>query len=138
MSNAIEKEVIEETVDQVEEVIERPYTLRDLKDKDIFALLQILKKIGVKDFKEAFFQVASGEKTIKEIGIITAFDMADVLIGSLGKAEAEIYGLWADISGIPAEEIKEMEFGTLPMMIVDTFAKAKNTSFFKVLSKLLS
>ena len=37
-----------------------------------------------------------------------------------------------------AEEIKEMEFGTLPMMIVDTFAKAKNTSFFKVLSKLLS
>ena len=138
MSNAIEKETVEETVDQVEEVIERQYTLRDLKDKDLFKLLQILKKIGVKDFKEAFFQVASGEKTIKEIGIFTAFDMADVLIGNLGKAEAEIYGLWADISGIPAEEIKEMEFGTLPMMIVDTFAKAKNTSFLKVLSKLLS
>ena len=55
-----EVEVAEE-VRQVEEVIERPYTLRKFKDSDLFLLLQILKKIGIKDCKEAFLQVASGE-----------------------------------------------------------------------------
>lgn len=131
MSKAIEEA-------NIEEVFEKLYTLRDLKDKDLFPLLQILKKIGIKDFKEAFFQVASGEKSLKEVGVLATIDMADILIGNLGKAEEEIYSLWADISGIPADEIKEMEFGTLPMMIVDTFKGVKNATFFKVLSKLLA
>lgn len=136
MSKAIEEANIEEI--QVEELLEKPYTLRDLKDRDLFPLLQILKKIGIKDFKDAFFQVASGEKSLKEVGVLATIDMADIMIGNLGKAEEEIYSLWADISGIPAEEIKEMEFGTLPMMIVDTFKGVKNATFFKVLSKLLA
>lgn len=126
------------TIPTQEEVIEKPYTLRNLKDGDLFPLLQILKKIGLKDFKEPFIQVASGEKTLKQVGIFTAIDMADVLICNLPKAENEIYALWERLSGIPADEIREMEFGTLPMMIVDTFKEMRNTTFFKVLSKLLS
>lgn len=126
-----------EEVAEVEEIIERPYTLRALKDKDLFPLLQIFKKIGIKDFKDSFIQVASGEKTLKDVGILVALDMADVLISNIPKAETEIYALWGDISGIAPDEIKEMEFGTLPLMIVDTFKGMKNTAFFKVLSKLL-
>jgi len=145
MSKKENIEAVEEVIEDidtdeeelVEEVIEKPYTLRGLKDRDLFPLLQILKKIGIKDFKEAFFQVASGEKTMKEIGIMATIDMADILIGNIGKAEAEIYALWSDISDIPVEELREMEFGTLPMMIFDTFRGVKNLSFFKVLSKLL-
>jgi len=141
MNKAIEEAKIEEVVDApevpVEELIEKPYTLRNLKDGDLFPLLQIFKKIGIKDFKDAFFQVAEGEKSLKDLGILATIDMADILIGNLGKAEEEIYSLWSSISGIPAEEIREMEFGTLPMMIVDTFKGVKNTTFFKVLSKLL-
>lgn len=130
MSEAIEK--------VQEEIIEKPYTLRNLKDRDLFPLLQIFKKIGLKDFKEPFIQVASGQKTMKQIGYLVALDMADVLVCNIPKAEEEIYSLWSSLSDIPAEEIKEMEFGTLPMMIVDTFKEMRNTSFFKVLSKLLS
>lgn len=131
MSEAIEKEM-------QEEVIEKPYTLRKLKDRDLFPLLQILKKIGLKDFKEPFIQVASGQKTLKQIGYLVALDMADILVNNIPRAEEEIYSLWSDLSGIPAEEIKNMEFGTLPLMIADTFGEMRNTSFFKVLSKLLS
>lgn len=144
MSKAIEEKNVEEvvetteTVEEVEEVIERAYTLRQFKDGDLFTLLQILKKIGIKDCKEAFIQVASGEKTVKEIGILASFDLADILIGNLTKAEDEIYSLYSSLSGIPVEEIKEMEFGTLPLMIADSFNEVRNTSFFKVLSKLLS
>lgn len=123
---------------EVEEIIERPYTLRKLKDSDLFPLLKILKKIGIKDCKEAFIQVASGEKTLKQIGIMASFDIADILIGNLAKVEEETYEMWSDISGIPVEEMKDMEFGTLPLMIMDTFSEARNTSFFRVLSKFLS
>lgn len=123
---------------EAEEIIERPYTLRKLKDHDLFTLLKILKKIGIKDCKEAFIQVASGEKTLKQIGIMASFDIADILIGNLAKVEEETYEMWSDISGIPVEEMKDMEFGTLPLMIMDTFSEAQNTSFFRVLSKFLS
>ena len=134
MNKAIEEVAVEETV---EEVVERPYTLRKFKDGDLWPLLQILKKIGIKDCKEAFVQVASGEKTVKDIGILAAFDLADILIGNLTKVEEEVYSLYSDMSGIAADDIKAMEFGTLPLMIMDSFNEVKNTSFFKVLSKLL-
>ena len=125
-----------EKTETVEE-IERKYTLRRLKDCDLFPLLKILKKIGIKDCKEAFIQIASGEKSLEQIGIMACLDIADILIGNLPKIQEEAYEMWADISGIPAEEIKKMEFGTLPLMIMDTFSGERNTSFFKVLSKFL-
>lgn len=133
----VEAEETVVTAEEQEKIIERPYELRDLKDRDLFPMLNILKKIGIKDFKSAFIQVAGGEKKIKDVGVLVAVDMADILIGNLPKVEEEVYSLWSDISGIPVEEIKEMEFGTLPLMITDTFSKVRNTSFFKVLSKLL-
>ena len=128
MENLDREEILEVIPDSEaarEPVIERPYTLRRLKDGDLFPLLKILKKIGIRDCKEAFIQVASGEKSVKQIGIMASFDIADILIGNLAKAEDEIYELWSDLSGIPAEEMKDMEFGTLPLMIMDTFSEKK-------------
>lgn len=128
-----------EEVVQVEavETVERPYTLRKFKDSDLFPLLQILKKVGIKDFKDAFFQMASGEKTAEAVGFDVIFDMAEVLIGNMEKVQNEVYTLYADMSGIPQEELREMEFGTIPLMIMDSFSEVKNTAFFKVLSKFL-
>lgn len=138
MSKAVEEVTVDTTVEEtVEEVIERPYVLRKFKDGDLFPLLQILKKIGIKDCKEAFVQVASGEKTLKQIGMLASFDLADILIGNLTKVEEEVYSLYADMSGLSADEIRAMEFGTLPLMILDSFDEVRNTAFFKVLSKLL-
>ena len=141
MSKAIKEAAVEETVEEVvettEEVIERPYTLRKFNDGDLFPILKILKKIGIKDCKEAFVQVASGEKTLKQIGILASFDLADILIGNLTKVEEEVYSLYSDMSGLAVDDIRAMEFGTLPLMIMDSFNEVKNTSFFKVLSKLL-
>lgn len=117
---------------------EIPYQLRPLKDKDLFPMMNILKKIGIKDLKNAFVQEISDGKSIKDIGIVTALDLADILLGNLQNIEDEVYALWSDISGIPVDDIKEMEFGTLPLMIADTFVQAGNSSFFRVLSRLLS
>lgn len=132
MSN---KETIVE--EKVEEVIERPYTLRKLKDADLIPLLQLIRKCGLKDFKEVFIQVANG-KSIQEVGAMVIFDMADKIIENIGGSVGDdIYEFYSGLSGLSVDEIKEMEFGTLPLMIIDSFSEVKNTGFFKVLSKLL-
>lgn len=118
------------------EVIERQYTLRKLKDSDLFPLLQIFRKIGLKEFKDAFSQMSDG-KSVRDVGISVLFEIASIVIGNLPAAEDEIYSLCASLSGNSVEEIKDMEFGTVPLMIMDAFGEVKNTSFFKVLSKLL-
>ncbi len=144
MSNKKEYEepAIEEmTANTSEEAVERPYTLRKLKDSDLFPLLQILRKIGLKDAKETLMKVSESKnenQSLKEVGIDVFIQLADKIIENIGGAASEdIYAFWSGLSGIPADEIKEMEFGTLPLMIYDSFSEVKNTSFFKVLSKLL-
>lgn len=129
-------EKMNEVMEPLEEVIERPYTMRKLKDSDLFPLLQLLRKIGLQNFKQSFIQETEG-KTVKAVGITVVLDMADIIIANLGTASDDIYEMWSGLSGIPVNEMKEMEFGTLPLMIYDTFNEVKNTSFFKVLSKFL-
>lgn len=129
-------EKMNEVMEPQEEVIERPYTMRKLKDSDLFPLLQLLRKIGLQNFKQSFIQETEG-KTVKAVGITVVLDMADIIIANLGTASDDIYEMWSGLSGIPVNEMKEMEFGTLPLMIYDTFNEVKNTSFFKVLSKFL-
>lgn len=119
-----------------EEPVERPYTLRGLKDKDLFPMLKILREIGLKEFKDAFSHFTEGE-SVQSIGAAVLLDIAGTIVGHIGAAEEDLYSLYSDMSGIPADEIREMEFGTLPLMILDSFSEAKNTSFFKVLSRLL-
>ena len=116
---------------------ERNYTLRKLKDGDLMSLLRILRKLGLKEFKD-IVKMASDGKSVEEIGVAALLNVADKMIESLDQgAGDEIYSFYSDLSGIPADEIKEMEFGTLPLMIYDSFAEVKNASFFKVLAKLL-
>lgn len=125
------------TKETTEEIIERPYTLRKLKDGDLIPLLGLFRKLGLKDFKDTIVKAANGGN-VQEIGVEAMLNIGDVVIANLEtEAGDAIYDFYSSMSGIPVEEIKEMEFGTLPMMIYDSFSEVKNASFFKVLAKLL-
>jgi hypothetical protein len=125
---------VEETV---EEVVERPYELRKLKDGDLIPLLTLFRKLGLKEFKDAFMQMAEG-RSVNEVGKVVFLEIADIMISKLeGQTGEDIYNFYSDLSGIPVDEIKQKEFGTLPLMIYDSFDEMKNTAFFKVLFKLL-
>ena len=123
-------------IEAVEEVEEKPYTLRRLKDKDLFPILKIVGEVFPDDLSTAFMQVASGEKKINEIGFAVVTKLIVAMLKNLHKVREDLYELLSDISGIPAAEIEEMEFGTTPMMIWDIVRNEKNVGFFKVLSKL--
>jgi len=112
-------------------VISRPYTLRPLKDKDLYTILSIIDRIFPGDkLQETFSNVSIEGKTPEEIGGIIATKLGFGLIRNIVTAHDEIYALLADVSGIQAERIDDMGFGTGPMMIWDIIREAKNSDFF--------
>lgn len=112
------------------------YTLRSLKDGDLFPILDIITKVLPDDLSDVFMQLATGQKSIDEIGGIAVYKIIVAVLKNIGVVHDEIYALLSDLSGIPAAEIESMPFGTTPSMIWDVASDAKNASFFKVLSKL--
>ena len=119
-----------------EEIIERPYELRRLKDRDLFPILGIISDVFPDELSTVFVQLASKEKSVAEVGAMAILKLVLAVIKNMDKVQDEVYALLSDVSGIPAEEIAEMEFGTTPMMIWDIVSNEKNCGFFKVLSKL--
>ncbi len=137
-----EETKIEEVTDTpeipVEELVKEPYTLRELTDEDIYPVCEIIGKVLPDDMKEAFVQIMSGEKSLKDTGIMVAFDLGKMILKNFSSVKTEMYEFLSGMSGIPVEELKKMPFGTTPRMIKDVFKDAKNTDFFKELSEFLS
>ena len=118
------------------ETTARNYTLRRLKDADLWPVLDIIGKVFPGDLSAVFAEIASGKKSVQEVGAVVAMKLIMAVIRNMNAVHDEVYAFLSDVSGIPANEIEEMEFGTSPMMIWDIVKNEKNASFFKVLSKL--
>lgn len=113
MEEIIEKKMEEvtqgtEPAEEQEETIERPFTLRKLKDADLFPLLKIFRKCGLKDFKDVLQEATSAgneddgsmESHLESIGIGAMLSMADVVIQNIGgTAKDDIYAFYSDLSG---------------------------------------
>lgn len=126
--------IVEEV--NAEEMAAKPYELRSLKDKDLFPMLDIITAVLPDDLSDVFVKLVTGEKTVNEIGGIVVYKIVIAVLKNVSVMPDRIYPILSDLSGIPAEDIPEMPFGTTPNMIWDIVANEKNNSFFKVLSKL--
>ena len=135
---------------------EKPYKLRELCAEDVFPMLNILKKIGFKEFKECFNKESlesivdmfmNGAKaenkndndTLVAVGISilpSVLDIADVLIGNLAKCENEFYKFLTNISNLSVDQIKKLKMAEFFEMIVDVLKKDDFKDFFKVVSRL--
>lgn len=124
----------------VEETVNKPYTLRHLKDGDLFPVLTIIGKVFPDDLGKLFANMMFADekqKRAEKNGVVIATRLVAAVLKNIDLVRDDLYGLLSDLSGIPANEIGEMEFGTTPMMLFDIVEDAKNASFFKVVSKLL-
>lgn len=125
-----------EMINLAEEVMEKPYKLRRLKDSDLFPVLKIIAEVFPDDLATVLMQVTTKEKSIDEVGVVVISKLVIAALKNINKVHDDLYGLLSDVSGIPAKDIENMEFGTTPMMIWDIVKNEKNAGFFKVLSKL--
>jgi hypothetical protein len=112
------------------------YTLRPLRDEDLWPVLGIIAEVFPDDLAKVFVNVMAGEQKLEEVGMDVGFKLFSAVIKNLPKMGQPMYDLLSNLSGIPANEIKQMPFGTTPKMILDVYKEIKNADFFGAFSKL--
>lgn len=130
----------------------RPYTLRPLCDEDLYPILDIIGKLCPEDMKpiikkagEQYDRMTAGQgddlkeeeknqvimQIVSDIGIDIVSDLVLTVIRNLKMVKDDVYALLSDLSGIPADQIRKMGFGTTPKMIMEIAKDIKNQSFFE-------
>lgn len=128
------------------------YTLRPLCDEDLYSLLDIIAKLCPQDLKPILLKLEGKRKEVEilmsedgeaeekqkivadmvnDIGVDVVMDLALTVIRNLKTVKDDVYALLSDLSGLPAEQIRKMGFGTTPKMIWSVVKDVKNQSFFE-------
>ena len=114
----------------VQKTAEKPYTLRKLNDNDLWSVLNIIGIALPDELSMTFSQIVLKEKSFEEVGAEAITKLGVAIIRNMHKVHDEVYAFLADVSGIPAEDLQKMPFGTTPRMIMDIVKDVKNGSFF--------
>lgn len=122
--------------------------LRSLTSKDIFPICGILKKIGIREFRDIVnntLELANnnaGKKNMDLVlGINTVFDISSIIISNLPSCEKEIYSFVAsvvkddDVKGI--KDLMEMPMADFTEIIIEIINKQEFKDFFKVALRFL-
>lgn len=128
---------------------EATYTLRSLQGADIFPMSAIIKKIGVKEFKNAFQDEEikglvqsinngdmSKDAAANQAGMTIILNIVDVVLGNLPRAEKDIYKFLASLSGMKPDEVAALPMATFTGMVIDVIQKDEFKDFIKVVSRL--
>lgn len=128
---------------------EATYTLRSLQGADIFPMSAIIKKIGVKEFKNAFQDEEikglvqsinngdmSKDAAANQAGMAIILNIVDVVLGNLPRAEKDIYKFLASLSGMKPDEVAALPMATFTGMVIDVIQKDEFKDFIKVVSRL--
>ena len=128
---------------------EATYTLRSLQGADIFPMSAIIKKIGVKEFKNAFQDEEikglvqsinngdmSKDAAANQAGMAIILNIVDVVLGNLPRAEKDIYKFLASLSGMKPNEVAALPMATFTGMVIDVIQKDEFKDFIKVVSRL--
>jgi hypothetical protein len=128
---------------------EATYTLRSLQGADIFPVSAIIKKIGVKEFKNAFQDEEikrlvqsinngdmSRDAAANQAGMAVILNIVDVVLGNLPRAEKDIYKFLASLSGMKPDEVAALPMATFTAMVIDVIQKDEFKDFIKVVSRL--
>lgn len=109
------------------------YTVRNLKQKDLFRLSRILKKLNIKDEIKSLFIDVTGrteeekEDALKETGINVIY----LLVENAGEAEEELNFFLGDLVGLSAEEYSELDLTDSMKIITEIVSNKEFIGFFK-------
>lgn len=120
---------------------ERKFELRKLCTKDLFPMMKIISKIGVKEFKTCFDSVkmsADGKTDFAAVGIGVFLDLADVLLSNIGSCEKDLYKFLGSLSGLTPDEIGELEPALTVELITELVNKEEFRDFFTAVLKSLA
>jgi hypothetical protein len=121
----------------------KKWQFRELKGKDIFLMLPVLKKLGINNLKKCFSgdlikgivaenKGAGRDKQIEAATMGAMLEFGQVLIEGLDGCENEIYNLLEKTSNLTRAEIEDLGLVELPEMIIDFVKKEEFKDFLKV------
>lgn len=121
--------------------MEKAYELRALKADDLFAMLKIINKIGVKEAKECFNTIeikqaltasnGKDEAFVSAVGMQVMFEVANLIVSRLPDCKEELYGFLSSLSGMKAKEIADMAMADFYDMIMDVVKHPNFKDFFQ-------
>jgi hypothetical protein len=126
----------------------KPYTFRKLSSVDVFPMFKIIGAIGINEFTACFEHDAvknmiasakgesGGESMASIVGISVILEIANVILGNIGKCEHEIYQLLSQTSNLTVKQVKELDMAVFFEMVIDFVKKEEFKDFIKVVSKL--
>jgi hypothetical protein len=136
---------------QPEEMV-KPYTFRTLSTVDVFPMFKIISSIGINEFmmclesdslKNVINMLTNKEESEDDVdniiamGAIAGFlEIANVIMGNIGKCEKDIYQLLSQTSNLSIEQVKGLDMVTFFEMVIDFIKKDEFKDFIKVVSKL--
>ena len=124
----------------------KAYTLRALQSDDLFLMLKVINKIGIKEIKKCFeseavintiSSVASegkGEavdRDVATVGMTVMLEIADVFARNLPACRDELYQLLSTLSGMTVEEIAKLPMLTMVDMVMDIIRMQEFADFFQ-------
>lgn len=122
---------------------ENKFELRKLCAKDIFVMCKIISKIGIKEFGKCFSapsvrgKIRSGAD-FSAVGLSAVVEIVGVILENLPKCEGDIYGFFADLSGMKPDEISRLGMAEFAQMTESILTKEEFKDFFTVVSKYFS
>ncbi|KIR03463.1 hypothetical protein P261_02278 [Lachnospiraceae bacterium TWA4] len=131
------------------------YTLRRLKADDIFPMIQLLSKLGVKELKDSLdpevvkksIQMIREEgndednkenlqtELIYSVGMSVVLDVVEFILVKLPTCKKEIYTILANVSGLSVKDIADLDFAVFTNMIFDFVQKEELGDFIKAVSR---
>ncbi len=138
------------TAGTVAVVEEKPYSFRTLKSDDVFLMLNIISKIGIKEFKSCFEDEdvvksisklasknnGSDNSNYVSIGVMVVLPAVDIILKNINKCKSDLYTLLGQVSNMSADKIAKLDAVVFLEMVIDFFKKPEFPDFFKVVSKL--
>lgn len=117
------------------------YKLRNPQGEDLFLIIRILSKIGIKNVKGCFESADvkaainamqdNNESDMTAVGISVAFDVAGLVLEHLDGAKKDIYALLSRLSGLDEKEIAEMEMADFAGLVIEVVKLEGFRDFFR-------
>lgn len=123
--------------------MEKSYTLRNLNANDLFQMMRIINKIGIKEVKgllastniknalaEAMKDGKITDDAASVVGVQVMIDLACLVTAHIPDCQSEIYDFLASLSGMSVEEVASLDMTVFVDMLMDVFKKQEFKDFF--------
>ena len=122
--------------------------LRNLQATDLFAMVNIINKVGLKNFKDIIdinkikemrkdLNEDNKSQIISDIGINIVMSALGVILENLPLVETDLYNFVANVANMEVKDVAKMNIGDFIDLLISIAQKDEFKDFFKRVLKLI-